>query len=161
MSPRQVPCEKIKYVSTVAGTCRVVWQDWNRTTYQYVLRYEYSRFTGQLSALFACWQVPFVTMSGDVGFDESGTFLLGKENGEENTEKQKWILPFPGVIPSKTSLTFGASVTQGRLEVPFIAILQSGERQWKEEGTLTSTNCFSLRVDCFGVKVDSNSYNSL
>ncbi|XP_022092298.1 gamma-crystallin N-like [Acanthaster planci] len=90
--------------------------------------------------------VPVIS-EGEITIGVENTFSIGENRGEQNTQSEEWNFSLPATVKAKTMLRVQVLIQQGKIDVPFSAILQKGNRRWKEVGTYHGTQSYNLQVN--------------
>lgn len=90
--------------------------------------------------------VPFIS-EGKVKLSVTNTFSIGENRGETNTQSDTWNFEVPSVVKAGTQLHLQVTVQQGKIDVPFKAVLKKGNKVWEERGMFKGTNSFNLVID--------------
>ena len=90
--------------------------------------------------------VPFIT-KGEIKIGVTNTFAIGENKGSSNTQSDEWNFNLPATVTAKTRLRVQVNIQQGKIDVPFSAVLKKGNRTWKEIGTFKGTQSYNLQVD--------------
>ncbi|XP_072043980.1 epidermal differentiation-specific protein-like [Amphiura filiformis] len=90
--------------------------------------------------------VPFIS-GGEISLSITNTFTIGEKESSKNTESEKWTFNLPATVHPHTMLTVKAIIQQGKIDVPFKAVLKRGTKQWEERGTYKGTQSYNLHVD--------------
>ncbi len=90
--------------------------------------------------------VPIIS-EGKIGLSIENTFSVGEDRGEENTQSDEWTFELPAVVKPQTNLQVQVIIQEGKIDVPFKAVLKRGTRVWEEQGTFTGTQGYNLHVD--------------
>ena len=85
--------------------------------------------------------------NGKITMGETETFSIGENQGEQNTQSEEWNVKLPATVKAKTILRVQVLIQQGKIDVPFSALLQKGNKIWKEVGTYEGTQSYNLQVD--------------
>ncbi len=93
--------------------------------------------------------VPIIEQ-GKIGISVENTFSIGEDRGQENTTTDEWTFNLPAVVKPKTHLDVKVIIQEGKIDVPFKAVLKRGTRVWEEQGTYTGTQSYNLHVDYKG-----------
>ncbi|XP_072047003.1 beta-crystallin B2-like [Amphiura filiformis] len=114
------------------------------TTRTYEWHWENSTAVG-VDATYTCG-VPIIAQ-GEITMSTENTFCVGESNGEENTQTDEWTVELPAKVQPQTTLTVQAMIQEGKMDVPFKAMLKRNEKTWEERGTYYGTQSFNLHVD--------------
>ncbi|XP_072047721.1 epidermal differentiation-specific protein-like isoform X2 [Amphiura filiformis] len=90
--------------------------------------------------------VPFVE-SGQISLSVANTFAVGENRGSQNTQSDAWTFNLPAKVKAKTLLTVQVIIQEGKIDVPFRAVLKRGTKRWEEGGTYKGTQSYNLHVD--------------
>ncbi|XP_071957900.1 uncharacterized protein [Antedon mediterranea] len=75
------------------------------------------------------------------------TFSVGETRSSENTQSETWSVTLPSSVAAYTRLRVKVIVQNGKIDVPFTAVLKKGPRQWEERGVYTGTQSYNMVVD--------------
>ena len=89
--------------------------------------------------------VPIIA-EGSIKISVTNTFSIGENRGEKNTQSDDWKFDLPSVVKARTRLHVQVTVQQGKIDVPFKAVLKKGNKVWEERGVFKGTNSFNLVV---------------
>ncbi|XP_022088118.1 epidermal differentiation-specific protein-like [Acanthaster planci] len=88
-----------------------------------------------------------VIADGEITLGLSNTFAVGQSGGEDNTQSDEWSFNLPTSVKAKTLLRVQVRIQQGKIDVPFSAVMQKGNKRWEEVGTYHGTQSYNLHVD--------------
>ncbi|XP_072021887.1 epidermal differentiation-specific protein-like [Amphiura filiformis] len=88
-----------------------------------------------------------VIAEGEISMSVENTFAIGESKGSENTQSDEWSFELPAKVKPKTRLRVQVNIQQGKIDVPFRAVLKRGTRRWEERGTYKGTQSYNLHVD--------------
>ena len=90
--------------------------------------------------------VPMITKSS-ITMGLTNTFSIGENRGAQNTQSEEWSFSLPATVKAGTMMRVQVNIQQGKIEVPFKAILKKGNRRWTEIGIFKGTQSYNLEVD--------------
>ena len=88
-----------------------------------------------------------VIAEGEITVGVENTFAIGENHGEENTHSDERNVTLPATVKAGTMMKVQVSVQEGKINVPFTAVLKKGNHQWTEKGTYNGTQSYNLQVD--------------
>ena len=88
-----------------------------------------------------------VIAEGKITVRVENTFAIGENRGEENTQSDDWSFNLPATVKARTMMRVQVNIQQGKIDVPFKAVLKKGNRRWTEIGTYKGTQSYNLQVD--------------
>ncbi|XP_038063971.1 gamma-crystallin N-like [Patiria miniata] len=88
-----------------------------------------------------------VIADGEITVSVENTFSIGENRGQQNTQSDEWSFNLPATVKAKTMLRVQVNIQQGKIDVPFSALLQKGNRRWREVGTFRGTQSYNQHVD--------------
>ncbi|XP_072047002.1 epidermal differentiation-specific protein-like [Amphiura filiformis] len=90
--------------------------------------------------------VPIIAQ-GEITMSVENTFSVGEGRSEENTQTDEWTVELPAKVQPQTRLNVQAIIQEGKIDVPFKAMLKRGEKIWEELGTYNGVQSFNLHVE--------------